>query len=48
MWTGWDYLGESGLGTVRYKSFKNPGEDSPIISGGCGVIVPYNLLSALH
>ena len=38
MWTGWDYLGESGLGTVRYKSFKNPGEDSPIISGGCGVI----------
>lgn len=38
MWTGWDYLGESGLGTVRYKSFKKPGEDAPIISGGCGVI----------
>lgn len=38
MWTGWDYLGESGIGTVRYKSFKNPGEDAPIISGGCGVI----------
>ena len=38
MWTGWDYLGEAGLGTVRYKSFKNPGQDSPIISGGCGVI----------
>ena len=38
MWTGWDYLGESGIGTVRYKSFKNPGQDAPIISGGCGVI----------
>ena len=38
MWTGWDYLGESGIGTVRYKSFKKPGEDAPIISGGCGVI----------
>lgn len=23
MWTGWDYLGEAGIGTVRYKSFKN-------------------------
>ena len=38
MWTGWDYLGESGIGTVRYKSFKKPGSDAPIISGGCGVI----------
>ncbi len=38
MWTGWDYLGESGIGTVRYKSFKEPGQDAPIISGGCGVI----------
>lgn len=38
MWTGWDYLGESGIGTVRYKSFKKPGEDAPIVSGGCGVI----------
>ncbi len=25
MWTGWDYLGEAGIGTVRYKSFKNWG-----------------------
>ena len=24
--------------TVRYKSFKKPGNDAPIISGGCGVI----------
>ena len=38
MWTGWDYLGEAGIGTVRYKSFKKPGNDMPIISGGCGVI----------
>ena len=33
-----DYLGEAGIGTVRYKSFKNPGQDAPIISAGCGVI----------
>ena len=38
MWTGWDYLGEAGIGTVRYKSFRKAGEDAPIISGGCGVI----------
>lgn len=38
MWTGWDYLGEAGIGTVRYKSFKNPGQDAPIISAGSGVI----------
>ncbi len=38
MWTGWDYLGESGIGTTRYKSFSQPGNDAPIISGGCGVI----------
>ena len=38
MWTGWDYLGEAGIGTVRYKSYKKPGNDAPIISGGCGVI----------
>ena len=29
MWTGWDYLGEAGIGTVRYKSFKKPGNDAP-------------------
>lgn len=40
MWTGWDYLGESGIGTVRYtdKSTKKPVEPGLIISGGPGVI----------
>lgn len=36
VWTGWDYLGESGLGTVQYKSEKNNGR--LIISGGAGLI----------
>ena len=35
---GYEDLGEAGIGTVRYKSFKNPGQDAPIISAGCGVI----------
>ena len=35
MWTGWDYLGESGIGTVQYKSMKDNGL---IVSGGAGVI----------
>ena len=35
MWTGWDYLGESAIGTVRYKSEAN---DGLIISGGAGII----------
>ncbi len=40
MWTGWDYLGESGIGTVRYtdKKTKKDVEDGLIISGGAGVI----------
>lgn len=38
MWTGWDYLGESAIGTVQYKSYKKTAETAPIISGGCGVI----------
>ena len=36
VWTGWDYLGESGLGTVQYKSEKN--NNRLIISGGAGLI----------
>lgn len=35
MWTGWDYLGESAIGTVRYKS---DGTDGLIVSGGAGII----------
>ncbi|MDO5138126.1 MAG: glycoside hydrolase family 2 TIM barrel-domain containing protein [Oscillospiraceae bacterium] len=35
MWTGWDYLGESAIGTVRYKS---DSKDGLIVSGGAGVI----------
>lgn len=40
MWTGWDYLGESGIGTVRYtdKKTKKDVEDGLIVSGGAGVI----------
>ena len=40
MWTGWDYLGESGIGTVQYKDKKTKKdvEEGLIISGGPGVI----------
>lgn len=40
MWTGWDYLGESAIGTVRYMDRKTKKEvDSGlIISSGAGVI----------
>lgn len=38
MWTGWDYLGEAGIGTVRYKSLKASGKEAPVITAGCGVI----------
>jgi beta-galactosidase/beta-glucuronidase len=40
MWTGWDYLGETGLGTIRYihkKTKENAYKGLPIISGS-GVI----------
>ena len=36
VWTGWDYLGESGIGTVKYKSEMDAGD--LIISGGPGLI----------
>lgn len=36
VWTGWDYLGEAGIGTVKYKSEKGP--DNLIISSGSGLI----------
>ena len=40
MWTGYDYLGESGIGTVQYKDKKTKQSADPglIISGGCGII----------
>ena len=40
MWTGWDYLGESAIGTIQYKDkkTKKPVEEGLIISGGAGVI----------
>ena len=40
MWTGWDYLGETGLGTIRYVK-KETGENiypGLAILAGCGVI----------
>lgn len=36
VWTGWDYLGESGLATVKYKSEKDNGRLT--ITGGSGLI----------
>ena len=40
MWTGWDYLGEAGIGTVKYinKTTKQPAESGLTISSGAGVI----------
>ena len=40
IWTGWDYLGESGIGTIQYKDKKTKRdlEEGLIISGGPGVI----------
>ncbi len=40
MWTGWDYLGEAGIGTVKYSDRKTKAPINPglAILGGCGVI----------
>lgn len=38
MWTGWDYLGEAGIGTVRYTLKGKDVDPGLIISGGPGVI----------
>lgn len=40
MWTGWDYLGESAIGTIRYLDRKTKKDVEPglIISSGAGVI----------
>ena len=40
MWTSWDYLGESAIGTIQYKDKKTKQhvEDGLIISGGAGII----------
>lgn len=40
MWTGWDYLGESGIGTVRYVDKKTKENIDPglIMTGGPGII----------
>ena len=40
MWTGWDYLGEVGIGIIRYTDRKTKKDVSPglAVIGGCGVI----------
>ena len=38
MWTSWDYLGESGIGTVRYTKKGKDVEPGLIVSGGPGII----------
>lgn len=37
-WTGWDYLGEGGLGAVGYESRGGANQDYPYLSSDCGVI----------
>lgn len=38
MWTGWDYLGEGGLGGVGYESRGGANQDYPYLTSDCGVI----------
>lgn len=35
-WTGWDYIGESGIGVTRYNEKKSFGEDYPVYLAYCG------------
>lgn len=35
-WTGWDYIGESGIGITRYNVRKAFGEDYPVYLAYCG------------
>ena len=35
-WTGWDYIGESGIGVTRYNEKKAFGEDYPVYLAYCG------------
>lgn len=35
-WTGWDYIGESGIGITRYNEKKAFGEDYPVYLAYCG------------
>jgi beta-galactosidase len=37
-WTGWDYLGEGGLGAVGYASRGGTNQDYPYLTADCGVI----------
>ena len=41
MWTGWDYLGEAGIGTVSYSRSRNAGfllKKYPFLLSGAGII----------
>ncbi len=38
VWTGWDYLGEAGIGAVCYDSFGTKDKDYPFLLAGCGAI----------
>ncbi|MBE0695315.1 MAG: DUF4982 domain-containing protein, partial [Anaerolineaceae bacterium] len=38
MWTGWDYLGEGGLGAVGYQSRGGANQEYPYLTSDCGVI----------
>ena len=38
MWTGWDYIGESGIAVVSYSSWYQAKNNPPLLLGGPGVI----------
>lgn len=38
MWTGWDYIGEAGIGAFVYDSVGSKNKEYPFLLAGCGVI----------
>ena len=38
IWTGWDYIGEAGVGTFCYDSIGSKDKEYPTLLAGCGVI----------
>lgn len=38
IWTGWDYIGEAGIGAFCYDSVGTKDKDYPFLLAGCGVI----------
>lgn len=38
IWTGWDYIGESGIACTQYDSWAKQKENPPLLLGGAGII----------